>query len=51
MLDDIGDDLMEEIDLVPLRLDFASLLFELDKQSVSHDDDVDTSVEWIRLGE
>jgi hypothetical protein len=37
ILDDIGDDLMEGIDLVPLRIDLAPLLFELDKQFVGHD--------------
>jgi hypothetical protein len=31
MLDDVGDDLMEGIDLVPLRIDLVPLLFELDK--------------------
>jgi hypothetical protein len=37
MLDDVGDDPMEGIDLVPLRIDLAPLLFELDKQIVGHD--------------
>jgi hypothetical protein len=37
MLDDVTDDSMEGIDLIPLRIDLAPLLFELDKQFGSHD--------------
>jgi hypothetical protein len=32
MLYTVSDDAMEGIDLVPLRIDLAPLLFELDKQ-------------------
>jgi hypothetical protein len=40
---------MQGVNLVPLRIDLAPLLFELGKGFVGHDDDVVSSVGWIRF--
>jgi hypothetical protein len=49
VLNNFGGNLMQGVNLVPLRIDLAPLLFELGKGFVGHDDDVVSSVGWIRF--